>query len=230
MTNYRNLRLSNLNTPEFRHLLLLLYWAAFGLVFLLLERVVPRASYHVVRCALDDIIPFCEWFMIPYMFWFVFMAGMLVYLLAADVPAFRRYMYFIMVTYSVSIVVFCVYPTCQRLRPQVFLRDNFLIHFIQGFYVFDTNTNVCPSLHCVGSMAVVFAAWDTERFRRRLPRLLVTALGLLISVSTVFVKQHSAVDVFWGMVLSAVGYGAVYVIPRLGRKEKVRKWQKRAIT
>lgn len=225
MTDYRRLRLNNLNSPEFRHLYLLLYWPFLGILFYMAERVVSRRVFHVMWCPLDDLIPLCEWFMIPYMFWFVFLVGMHLYLLLTDTPAFRRMMHFIIFTYSAALLVFLFYPTVQHLRPREFPRDNFLTQFIADFYRFDTNTNVCPSLHCVGSMAVVFASWDTEKLRRFRPAITVT--GLLISISTVFVKQHSILDVFWGMVLSLAAYRAVYILPKKG---KVHTWKERTIT
>ncbi len=77
--NYREFRIHKLNTPEFSHVRLLLYWPIFGLLFLFLERLQPQRNYYPVYCGLDDIIPFCEWALIPYLFWFVFLIGTLVY-------------------------------------------------------------------------------------------------------------------------------------------------------
>ena len=79
--NYREFRIHKLNTPEFSHVRLLLYWPIFGLLFLFLERLQPQRNYYPVYCGLDDIIPFCEWALIPYLFWFVFLIGTLVYTL-----------------------------------------------------------------------------------------------------------------------------------------------------
>ena len=213
MVNYLKLRPKNLNSPEFRHLWLLLFWPIFGLLFSMVEKDVFNPVYTAVHSPLDDMIPFCEWFMIPYMFWFVFLVGMIAYLLLFDVPAFRRFQYFVMLTYGVTMLVYIIYPTKQELRPEVFPRDNFMTRFIANFYAFDTNTNVCPSLHVVGSMAVAFGAWDTERFRKPVWKTLFMGMALLISISTVFVKQHSIVDVFWAMVLCLTAYVVVYRIP-----------------
>ena len=229
MVDYRKLRLSNLTSPEYRHVLLLLFWIAHGILFAAVERVIPRAVWHPVWCPLDDLIPFCEWFFIPYMFWFVFLVGMHLYLLLFDVPAFKRFMYFIMLTYGVTMVIYLIYPTCQELRPSSFPRDNFMTRFVAMFYQFDTNTNVCPSIHCLGAMAVAFAAWDTERFRKPLWKAAFFAMALLISVSTVFVKQHSAVDVLSAWVLCAVGYVFVYRLLPKGEKGGVQKWQEQTI-
>lgn len=221
MVNYRRLRFCNLTSPEYKHLLLLLAWVVIGVVFYLLEKI-PRPYFHPMYSPLDDLIPFCEWFMIPYLFWFVYLIGMHVYLALVDVPAFKRFMYDIIFIYAVTLLVYIVYPNSQELRVTEFERDNILTRMVSDFYEFDTNTNVCPSLHCVASMAVVFAAWDTERFKRGLWCVAFTVTGLVISVSTVFVKQHSILDVFWGWALSAVAYVVVYVLPkRLRRKEAV---------
>ena len=78
--DYRQFRLRKLNTPEFSHIKLLLFWPVFGLVFLALERFRPHAAYHVMHCALDDAIPFSEWALIPYLLWFVYLIGALAYL------------------------------------------------------------------------------------------------------------------------------------------------------
>ena len=221
MVDYRKLRPNNITSPEFRHVFLLLFWIAFGACFGAVEQLIPRAVWHPVWCPLDDRIPFCEWFFVPYMFWFVFLVGMHLYLLLFDIPAFKKFMYFIMITYTVTMIIYLIYPTCQELRPTNFPRDNFLTRFAAGFYRFDTNTNVCPSLHCVGSMAVAFAAWDTERFRKPVWRIAFMGTALLISVSTVFVKQHSALDVLWAWLLCAAVYVIVYVVLPKFSKAKV---------
>ena len=50
LVDYRGFRLSKLNTPEFSHLLLLLFWPVYGLVFYTLERGITT-NYHVVLSA-----------------------------------------------------------------------------------------------------------------------------------------------------------------------------------
>ena len=72
MVDYRKLRPSNINTPEFKHLFLLLYWPVYGATFWLLERGLSL-NYHPIKAAFDAKIPFCEFFVFPYYFWFVFL-------------------------------------------------------------------------------------------------------------------------------------------------------------
>ena len=216
--DYRQFRFSRLNTPEFSHVWLLLYWPLFGLGFSYVERFYPVAHYINMHCALDDLIPFNEWFLIPYLFWFVYLIGAVAYTFFFDVPGFRRMMRFVMITYSVTLIIYFLFPTCQMLRPEVFPRDNALTRFIAGFYVFDTNTNVCPSIHVLGSVAAMLGLCDCRRLQNPKLKLLFILLCVLICISTVFMKQHSVLDVLAALPLCVIAYP---ICCKAGRHEKV---------
>ena len=209
MVDYRKFRLRLLNTPAFSHLKLILFWPLFGLAFFLVERVLPM-EYHVIHCALDDLIPFWEWMIVPYLFWFVFLAGMLLYALLFDPESFRKAMWFIILTFGATIVIYLIYPSAQELRPASFERDNFITRFMVDFYAFDTNTNVCPSLHVTGAVAVLACAWHMPRLQTVGWRVAFSVATFLISVSTVFIKQHSVIDLIAAVVLCAIVWPLVY--------------------
>ncbi|MDD6213637.1 MAG: phosphatase PAP2 family protein [Firmicutes bacterium] len=206
---YRGFKLSRLNSPKFRHLKLLLFWPAFGIAFFILERIL-NLKYHMVSCSLDAKIPFCEFFVIPYYFWFVFLIGMLVWSLLFDIPTFKRYMKYIIITYTATLLIYVIYPTAQDLRPNEFARNNIFTHIVSMLYNFDTNTNVCPSMHVIGSFAVYFSARNSKHFGTRGWRIAFLIVALLISISTVFLKQHSVVDIFAALILCAIVYPFVY--------------------
>ena len=209
---------SMLRRREIRqNLLLAAFWPVFGLCFYALEWLVPGRQYHVMYHPIDDRIPFCELFLIPYLFWFVFMVGSYVYAFFADPRAFRRMMLFTIVTYGGGLVMFVLFPTCQNLRPVSFERDNFLTRTMAWFYTCDTSTNVCPSLHVCGSLAAAFGLTDTRRFSAPKRAAVTNAVALTICISTVFVKQHSIVDTVAGFVFSGYAWLLVYGRPqRLG--------------
>ena len=208
--DYRKFRLRLLNTPAYSHVKLLLFWPLFGLLFAFVERVGVTDVYTPVHIALDDVIPFCEWFVFPYLFWFVFLVGMLAYTFFWEVDGFRQMMWFIILTYSITMLIYFLFPTCQELRPQHFPRDNVLTRFMARFYAFDTNTNVCPSIHVIGAVACMAAGWHSRRFGTRLWRTVFTVITVLICLSTVFLKQHSALDVFAALPLCVGGWWLVY--------------------
>lgn len=201
---------------------LLLYWPLYGALFYFAEQCFRPDRYHIMYCPLDSRIPFCELFLIPYLFWFVFLVGIHVYTFFADKPTFSKLMWFIILSYSVGLVFFYCYPTVQLLRPAVFPRDNLLTDMMAAFYRHDTNTNVCPSLHVVGSLAVWYAARETRLFERRGWRVFFHAATFLICISTVFLKQHSVIDVVVGLVVSHVCY---YLVYRLPERLPTLRWQ-----
>ena len=159
---------------------------------------------------MDDKIPFCEYFLIPYLFWFVFLIGIHIYTLLFDVESFKKLMRFIIITYSAAMLIYIVFPNCQELRPVIFERDNIFTHFIKGFYQFDTNTNVCPSIHVIGSVAVMLCAWHSKHFSKTGWRIVFGVIALLISASTVFLKQHSVLDVVAAIPICFIAYWIVY--------------------
>lgn len=221
VVDYRTLRLSNLLSPAFRHVLLLLYWPAYLLSFILIERICPAAAYHTVRCALDDLIPFCEWFLFSYVAWHVSLLWMSLYTLAYDIAAFRRFMWNLILTTAIAIAVYLIWPSQQLLRPDLSAlgRENLLTRAVGLIYAVDTNTNVCPSLHCIGGFAILFAALDMPRFRTRGWTVFFVIFALLICASTVFMKQHSAVDFFAALPVILIGWLIIY-LPALLKKRK----------
>lgn len=209
VVDYRKLRLSNITTSRFNHLFMLAFWPVFGIVFAWIEKCYPVSQYINVASPLDQIIPFCEWFVIPYVFWFAYIIGMHVYTLLFDVTLFRKMMWFFIITYSVTIVIYLVFPTCQNLRPQTFERDNLLTKFMTYYYTMDTHTNVCPSLHVIGSLAVMFTSWHAEKWNVG-AKIATSIIAVLICVSTVFVKQHSVVDILVALPICIMTYFMVF--------------------
>ena len=216
---YKDLRPGNLTSQKYKHLFLLLYWPIFGLVFMSLEHVVPvlyerimgrELIYTAVESVQDAAIPFCEWFVIPYYFWFVFLIGMVLYGLLFDIRAFRHYMWFVILSYTVTAIIYIAWPNMQPLRPMEFPRDNWMTDIVKNLYDFDTHTNVCPSIHVLGSLAVCFAGLHSKTLRGVGWKLFFVIATVLITLSTVFLKQHSIIDVYTALALGAVCYVAVF--------------------
>lgn len=223
VVDYRKLRLRNLNSNEYSHLKLLIFWPIFGLLFAFLERFYVVETYHPMHSYIDDLIPFHEIFVIPYMFWFVLLVGMHLYTLLYDTKSFRKMMYFIIFTHSITILIYFIFPTCQELRPTEFERDNILTRFMQSFYSLDTNTNVFPSIHVIGSLAVMFTAWHCKRLKNPIWKIAFTIIAILICLSTVFLKQHSVLDGFAAIIISIVAYIFCFLVRG---KSKMKKYNK----
>ena len=194
VVDYRKFRFSKLRDPEYRHMLLLLGWVGYFLLYVLTENLIPPERCHVIHCALDDKIPFCELFLIPYTFWYLLVAGSLLYFFLYDIPSFRTLSIFIIITQVVAMTAYIFYPSIQLLRPETFPRDNLLTRLMAFIYTVDTPTGVCPSLHVAYSVGIA-STWCKARSVPRWSKPVVVALAILISIATTFVKQHSGVDI-----------------------------------
>ncbi|MBE6945233.1 MAG: phosphatidic acid phosphatase [Ruminococcaceae bacterium] len=195
VVDYRQFRLSKVNDPQFSHLKLLLGWVGYFLMYLLTENLIPREACYPVHCALDDLIPFCEVFVIPYVFWYFMVAGSLLYFALYNTQSFRELMTYIIVTQVVAMAVYIIFPNRQDLRPDEFLRDNVLTRIVGFLYSFDTSTNVCPSLH-VGYSLGLASAWLKEKGVAVGWKIFMVVAVILVCLSVAFIKQHSMVDVF----------------------------------
>ena len=200
------MRLSDLWRPIRAELKYLLWLPLYLLSFVILEHL-PISGYWATQTPWDQAIPFCEWFVIPYCLWYPLLVAVGLYLLARDREGFRRYMVFLALNFFLSELIWFLIPNGQDLRPLVMPRDNFFARWVEGLYAIDTNTNVFPSVHVVGSIGAAWAVWDCRRLRpHRVLRWTVAVLAVLICLSTLFIKQHACLDVLSGLVLSlAVG-------------------------
>ena len=195
VVDYRKLRLSNINSPEFCHLKLLLGWVGYFLLFFLTENLIPAEKCHPIHCWLDDVIPFCEYFAIAYTFWYVLIVFSLGYFLLYNVENFKNLQTYIIITQVAAMIVYIVYPSRQDLRPTEFPRDNFWTGVMQLIYSFDTNTGVCPSLHVAYSLGIA-STWLKEKSAPWWLKAFVVFAVVMICLSVAFVKQHSVVDIF----------------------------------
>ncbi|MBR3718612.1 MAG: phosphatase PAP2 family protein, partial [Firmicutes bacterium] len=79
-----------------------------------------------------------------------------------------------------------------------------------------------PSIHCSTSTAIILCHWFSRRLSGKKPiylvvKILVTIWMCSVIVSTLFVKQHSIIDIYWGVGLSIVLFLVSYV-PALLKK------------
>ncbi len=217
VVDYRKLRPSNLNTPEFSHLKLLLGWVGYFVMYVLTENLIPVERCYPVHCWLDDVIPFCEWFVIPYVLWYVLIVVSLLYFLLYNVENFKNLQKYIIITQVVAMEVYIIFPNRQDLRPAVFPRDNILTQLIGFIYSVDTNTGVCPSLHVAYSIGIA-STWLREKSVSGWWRGFVVVLAAIISMSVAFVKQHSVVDIIAAIPLCLLAEWIVFGKPRKHRE------------
>ena len=209
VVDYRKLRLSNICSPEYSHLKLLLGWPVYFALYFLTENLIPAERCTPVHIWLDDLIPFNEWFLIPYVFWYGLIVFSLGYFLLYNVDSFKRLQTYIIVTQLAAMAIYILFPSRQDLRPEVFPQDNFLTDCIRILYAFDTNTGVCPSLHVAYSIGIA-SVWTKEKGANIWWKAFVVVAVIFICLSTMFIKQHSAVDFFAALPVCLLAEWFVY--------------------
>ena len=209
VVDYRKFRLSRVREPEFSHLLFLLGWVGYFTLYFLTENIIPVESCYPVHCGLDDRIPFCEIFVIPYVGWYLLIVGSLLYFALYNPQNFKNMMKFIIVTQVTAMILYITFPTRQDLRPVEFPRDNIFTDIIGLLYAFDTNTNVCPSLHVAYSIGIA-SVWLKEKSATSFCKIVITIFCILVCLSTVFIKQHSVIDGVVALPVCLLAEGIVY--------------------
>ena len=162
VVDYRKLRLSNIASKEYRHLLLLLGWVVYFFMYFVTERLIPESKCHVVHSVVDDLIPFNEYFVLFYVSWYLFMVWSLLAFVLYDIKSFVRAQKIVIGMQIIAVITYIVWPSVQFLRPTSFEHDNFCTWLLGIIYSADTPTGVCPSLH-VGYTLAVLSAWLTAK-------------------------------------------------------------------
>lgn len=215
---------------------MVLYMLFYCAGFLVIENW-NRLHYTVIHTVVDDMIPFCEWFIIPYLLWFLYVSGFTIYMLFTDEKSYHEICTYLAIGMTVFLVVSAVFPNILFLRPQTMPRDNVLTRICGILYAADTPTNVTPSIHVYNSIAVMIAAvrTDAKLFRSWFSKAAMAAIGLSIILATMFLKQHSFSDVVIATGLALCCYILVYklefvFIPEHGIRFRGRSVRRRALS
>lgn len=189
-----------------------IYGIFYILSFFLLEQ--RNVEINIIHCALDDFIPFCEYFIIPYVLWYVFIVVTTWYF-AFRCKNRKEYWQFVGTVatgMTIFLVVSYIYPNGQNLRP-VLTDGNVFVQTVKLLYQIDTPTNIFPSMHVFDAVACAMALYKNKECRKN--KIFISGVWLLtvlIVLSTMFIKQHSVIDVTSALVLCAVCYVIFYKI------------------
>lgn len=187
-----------------------IWFMAFYLVFYLsvfhwleVNITVPEVWVH---CHLDDLIPFCKYAVIPYLAWFIWIPFTLFYLLwKAPRADFWRLCLPLFAGMTIALAVYVILPNGLDLRPYRVYGSDIFARIVRQLYSTDTATNVCPSIHVFNSVTLMLAYYRSSIFdapRRRWMRPAAMVLCVSITMSTMLLKQHSVIDVVFGLLLA----------------------------
>ena len=189
--------------------------AVFFIVYMITFSYIEDRDVHhyIIHTTIDDQIPFCEYFIVPYLLWFLFVAVTVFYFMFFNKNQWKEY-YQLIITLGTGMTLFLiislVFPNGQDLRP-VLTGDSIFIKAVQMIYHTDTPTNVLPSIHVFNSLAVYFAIHHCQALKdKKWIQRGSLILSILIILSTMFIKQHSVIDVCLGTTLALFGHLLFY--------------------
>ena len=155
---------------------------------------------------LDNSVPFLPFFLIFYSLYYPVMAAPLFlkiksedmkYLLLSLLTA-SLINYFLSFTVSLS-------PSA---RPSLAGGEGFLIFFVKLLYKYDVAGMYFPSLHSLHPLLISLHLWKVDPYGR-----ILLPCALLISLSTVFIKQHFVSDTLAALLLApSIYYGSYWSI------------------
>ena len=155
-----------------------------------------------------------EWFVIPYLLWFLYVPAVFVFLFYHSKNEFYRICAYEFTGMTIALLVCTLYPNGLELRLDNVSRSNILIDLVHFLYDKDTPTNVCPSIHVFATIATHICLVKSPHMKELIPRQTIKHLSLILSVliclSTMFLKQHSVIDVICGILLATVLYFVVF--------------------
>lgn len=202
---------------KYKHGYILVYFLIYMVWFTYLERTVTT-DFTPIYSRLDNYIPFMEIFVIPYFIWFAFIFLTVAYFFLTSKEDFYKCCAFLFIGMTICLIIYTIWPNGHYLRADLdsLGRSNIFTRALSRLYGFDTPTNVFPSIHVYNSIGAMIAIRNSKALKD-ITWLQVATFILTVSIclSTVFLKQHSILDIFGGIILSVIMYTFIYLPGRI---------------
>jgi membrane-associated phospholipid phosphatase len=175
--------------------------ALFALIpfYLYIGELVRGGPLHVPELALDRAIPVVPAWSVVY--GSLFLAALLPVMVVHQQELIRRTILAFLMAWLVSYAVFLAYPTVTS-RPEEFAGDGFFDWTLRIIYESDIRYNCFPSLHVAQCF---IAALVCHRVHPGVGAV-AGVWAFFVALSTLFTKQHYALDVLGGMFLAGAAW------------------------
>lgn len=189
-----------------RHLIPIAVWFVIYMGLFGFLEIVPPKDAHLIHCALDDRIPNMAIFIYPYMSWFPYIVVCAALAIKnLDDRQFKKAVLVLTTGMNIFLFISYVWPTGLDLRESIVydlhtLSGN-LLKFVQTV---DTPKSVFPSMHVYVTLVLQYTLEMQKKLVPAWEIWVGRVLAVLIVLSTMFTKQHSAVDVTAAIVMFAV--------------------------
>lgn len=165
-----------------------------------------RKVYTLVT-EFDKAMPFIAAFSVPYMIWYPFIIICLIYMCFRNRNLYYKSLSAIVISLITSYIIFFFFQTTVP-RPEVVGNDIFksIVKFI---YNTDNPYNCFPSIHVITTYIIMRNMLNHEIKNSRIINIFVLILGILIIISTEFIKQHVLFDIIFAIILGEGIYNMI---------------------
>lgn len=173
--------------------LLIIWPILFGLYYPLNR----RKNCKYIKFGIDDRVPLIPIFTIPYLSFYLWI--FIPILLFWNKSILTPFLIAQVIATFTATIVWTIFPTGVK-RPNSLSSTNIFNKLLKIIYTHDHDVNACPSSHVFTSLisSYYLATFSPSNF------FLIYAVGTLISLSTIFTKQHYIVDVLVGVIWAII--------------------------
>ncbi len=188
-------------------ILIILYWIMHSAWYTVLQNTTMSRNPYPIYHKLDSIIPFCEWFILPYVMWYFVILAVSIYLLLRNKERFVRFYTYMFGGMLVCMIVCTVVPMYfDRSNIVMYQNDNILTDFVKLLQGMDEPTTILPSMHVYVACGLMFAVAGDKKLGDILGKFAAVVFCIVICMATVFTKQHSVYDVLAAWILAVPMY------------------------
>lgn len=196
-------------------------WLIFFVSFFGLKHAIK--PIYFIHSPIDDMIPFFKYSVFAYCLWYIYLFVPLFVFGLKNKSDFVRLQGYIFAGMGFCVAFYAFYPNAINFRPEIVPVD-FPTWLAHALFSVDSSNMVTPSMHVFDAVALHLGIVESSltHGKKRL-RILSFIVMLLICASTVFLKQHSIIDVFWGAILALILYFPFYGVRRIKNYLAARK-------
>lgn len=170
--------------------------------FVLLEKADLPVVWNI-HCSLDKYIPFVKYAVIPYSIWFLWMTQSMFHEVIREDGETRWRMLAPLFGGLLLILLFCtLVPNGISIRPAEIPGNDLCARVARFIESTDNPTCVCPSMHVYSTIFLDFGVQRAENYRYHFVKPLARVMDVLICLSTMFLKQHSMIDVLFALAMA----------------------------
>ena len=180
-----------------------------------------NTDWHTINMGIDDLIPFCKYFVFFYFTYYWFSQLQLWIVSLGDRRKFYRMIISAAITCVLCNIVFLCYQV-KMVRPEL-VGNDFFTDWVRWVYNHDPKAlNCLPSIHAVMGVIMIIGGWKTNKMPKAF-NIISIIFGVGCILSTVFIKQHYFIDMVLGTILVSIVYLIVlHFDKKLQEKQKIK--------